>query len=414
MERVVITGMGAVTPLGHDVESTWRAMLEGRSGAAPIRRFDASGLPVRFAAEVKGWDPIPYLGAREARRTDRFQQFALVAADEALRQAELTIDASNRDDVGVIVGSGIGGLATLAEQIEVLRTRGPERVSPFISPMMLIDLAAGMIAIRTGARGPNFAVVSACATSTHSLGEAYETIRRGAAQAMIAGGSEAGILPIAIAGFAAARALSTRNDAPERASRPFDRDRDGFVMGEGAGILILESLSFARRRGAPILAEIVGYGASDDASHVTAPDEDGAGLQQAIEKALCQAGLRPGDVDYVNAHGTSTPLNDRLETRALKRCFGEAAYRLPISSTKSMTGHLLGAGGAVESIACLLAMRDSMVPPTINLINPDPDCDLDYVANRARPHRVRVALNISAGFGGHNAALCFRRWDEDA
>ena len=408
--RVVITGMGAVTPLGLDVPSTWEALLAGRSGIGPITRFDASGYRVRIAAEVQGFDPEPVMGKKEARRTDRFVQMALAATREALADARLTIDARNRTEVGVLVGSGIGGIETLSREIEVLRTKGPDRVSPFLVPMYIVDLAPGLIAIHTGAQGPNFSAVSACSTSAHCVGEAAEIIRRGDAKVMIAGGSEAGITPIGVAGFAAMRALSERNDEPTRASRPFDAERDGFVMGEGAGIVILEDLDHARERGARIYAELLGYGLSDDAYHITAPSDGGEGAVRSMQMALRKARLAPHEVDYVNAHGTSTPLNDKLETLALKTVFGKAAADIPVSSTKSMTGHLLGAAGVVELIVCVLAVRDQCVPPTINYEHPDPECDLDYVPNVARRRRVDVALSNAFGFGGHNTTLVVGRY----
>jgi 3-oxoacyl-[acyl-carrier-protein] synthase II len=407
--RVVITGMGALTPLGLDVPTTWRAMLEGRSGIGPLTHFDATGIRARIGGELKGFDPEAALGRKEARRADRFVQMAIVAAQEALADAHLTIDDSNRTEVGVVVGSGIGGIATLVEQLNVLQSRGPDRVSPFLVPMFIVDLSAGEIAIRTGAQGVNYSIVSACSTSAHCIGEAAEIIRRGDAVAMIAGGSEAGLVPIGVSGFAAMRALSERNDEPERASRPFDAERDGFVMGEGAGIMVLEELEYARARGARIYAELVGYGATDDAYHITAPSEGGEGAVRAMRMALRKAKLAPGDIDYVNAHGTSTPLNDKLETQALKTAFDKAAYDVPVSSTKSMTGHLLGAAGAVEAIVCALAIRDGRLPPTINYEHPDPECDLDYVPNVARERRVDVALTNSLGFGGHNSTLILSR-----
>ncbi len=409
--RVAITGLGAITPLGLDVPSTWEALLAGRSGIGPITRFDASGFRARIAAEVKGFDPEAVLGRKEARRTDRFVQMAIAAADEAVRDAGLVIDDRNRTEVGVIVGSGIGGISTLVDQIQVMQTRGPDRVSPFLVPMFIVDLSAGEIAIRFGAQGVNYSIVSACSTSAHCIGEAAEVIRRGDAVAMIAGGSEAGIVPIGVAGFAAMRALSERNDEPERASRPFDAERDGFVMGEGAGIMVLEDLDYARARGARIYAELLGYGATDDAYHITAPSERGEGAARAMRMALRKARLAPHEIDYINAHGTSTPLNDKLETQALKAVFGPAAYDIPVSSTKSMTGHLLGAAGAVEAIICVLAVRDGRIPPTINYEYPDPDCDLDYVPNVARERRVDVALTNSLGFGGHNTTLIVGRCD---
>ena len=407
--RVVITGLGALTPLGLDVPTTWQALLEGRSGIGPITRFDPAGMRSRIAGELKGFDPEAALGRKEARRADRFVQMAVVAAQEALADAHLTIDDANRTDVGVIVGSGIGGIETLVEQINVLQTRGPDRVSPFLVPMFIVDLVAGEIAIRIGAQGPNYSIVSACSTSAHCIGEAAEVIRRGDAVAVLAGGSEAGVVPIGVAGFAAMRALSERNDAPERASRPFDAERDGFVMGEGAGVVVLEDFEYAQARGARIYAELLGYGATDDAFHITAPSEGGEGAVRAMRMALRKARLDPHEVGYVNAHGTSTPLNDKLETEALKAVFGRAAYDVPISSTKSMTGHLLGAAGVVEAIVCILAIRDGRLPPTINYEHPDPECDLDYVPNVARERHIDVALTNSLGFGGHNCTLILGR-----
>jgi len=409
-ERVVVTGMGVVTPVGATVSETWSNLVEGHSGIGPITLFDAAEFDARIAGEVKNFEPEAVLSPREAKRLDRFCQFALIACREALSDSGLTIDESNSTDVGVLFGSGIGGVITLSEQIEVLRTKGPHRVSPFLIPMFLIDLAAGQIAIATGARGPNSGIVSACSTSAHALGEAAEIIKRGDARVMIAGGSEAGILPIGVAGFASMKALSTRNDEPQRASRPFDAERDGFVMGEGAGVVILEAESHARARGARIYAELAGYGATDDAYHITAPSEGGEGAVRSMRIALKKAECDPADVHYVNAHGTSTPINDRLETMAMKTVFGDAAYRVPISSTKSMTGHMLGAGGVVESVVCIKAIEDGVIPPTINYENPDPECDLDYVPNEARHAPIAVALTNSFGFGGHNASLVFRRF----
>jgi 3-oxoacyl-[acyl-carrier-protein] synthase II len=403
--------MGAVTPLGLNVSSTWEGMVAGRSGIGPITHFDATGMRARIAGQLPDFDPQQYMDKKDARRADRFVQMAIVAAQEALGDAGLTIDDANRAEIGVIVGSGIGGIGTLVEQVNVLQTRGPDRVSPFLIPMYIVDLVAGEIAIRLGAQGPNYSVVSACSTSAHCIGEAAEIIKRGDAVAMIAGGSEAGIVPIGVAGFAAMRALSERNEEPEKASRPFDAERDGFVMGEGAGIVVLEDLDFARARGARIYAELLGYGATDDAYHITAPSEGGEGAVRAMRMALRKAGLEPRDVGYVNAHGTSTPLNDKLETEALKTVFGEAAYDVPVSSTKSMTGHLLGAAGVVETIVCVLAIRDECLPPTINYEHPDPECDLDYVPNTARKRRVDVALTNSLGFGGHNSTLIVGRYD---
>jgi 3-oxoacyl-[acyl-carrier-protein] synthase II len=409
--RVAITGLGAVTPLGLDVPSTWRGLVEGRSGIGPITHFDATEMRSQIAGELKGFDPEAVMGKKEARRSDRFVQMAVAATQEAIADAALVIDDANRQDVAVIVGSGIGGIGTLVEQINVLQTRGPDRVSPFLVPMYIVDLVAGEIAIRIGAQGPNYSIVSACSTSAHCIGEAAELIRRGDAAVAVAGGSEAGIVPIGVAGFAAMRALSERNAEPARASRPFDAERDGFVMGEGAGIVVLEDLEYARARGARIYAELLGYGATDDAYHITAPSEGGEGAVRAMRMALRKARLEPREVDYVNAHGTSTPLNDRLETQALKTVFGSAAQDVPVSSTKSMTGHLLGAAGAVEAMACVLAIRDGCLPPTINYEHPDPECDLDYVPNTARKRRVDVALTNSLGFGGHNCTLIVGRHD---
>ena len=410
-ERVVVTGMGAVTPIGATVYETWTNIVEGHSGVGRITLFDATDFDARIAAEVKDFRPEELLSPREAKRLDRFCQFALVACREAMEDSGIVIDDSNAEDIGVLVGSGIGGITTLSEQMEVLRTKGPRRVSPFLIPMFLIDLAPGQIAIATGARGPNSGIVSACSTSAHALGEAAEIIKRGDAVAMIAGGSEAGIVPVGVAGFASMKALSTRNDDPEHASRPFDAERDGFVMGEGAGIVVLEAESHARERGAHIYGELAGYGATDDAHHITAPAEGGEGAARAMRIALRKAACDPSDVDYINAHGTSTPTNDRLETMAIRAVFGDAAYRMPVSSTKSMTGHMLGAAGAVESIFCLKAIQDGILPPTTNYENPDPECDLDYVPNEARREQVDVALTNSLGFGGHNVSLVFRRYD---
>ena len=410
-ERVVVTGAGTVTPLGLDLPSTWRAMLEGRSGAGPITLFDASDQTVRIAAEIKGFDPTTVLNPKEARRTDRHVQIAIAAAEEALRGAGLTIDQRNADRVGVIAASGVGGFMTLSEQFDVLRDRGPGRVSPFLLPAYLVDLLPGNLSIRYGARGPNFSIVSACSTSAHCIGEAAEIIRRGDADAMLAGGCEASIVPIGIASFAAIRAISTRNDEPERASRPFDAGRDGFVIGEAAAMVVLESLTSALERGAPILGELVGYAATADAHHVTAPPEDGEGAVRAMRLCMRKAGLDSNDIDYISAHATSTPVGDRAESRAVRAVLGPRAELVPISAVKSMTGHLLGAAGAVEAITCLLAIRDGMLPPTINYETPDPACDLDYVPNVARAKRVDVALSNSFGFGGHNVTLAFRRYD---
>jgi len=402
--RVAVTGLGAVTPLGTDAASTWEACRSGRSGIATITLFDASPLPTRIAGEVKGFDAEAVVGKKEVRRTSRCSQLAIAAAREAIADSGLDI-APIADDVGVLVASGIGGLEILERGVIALHNGGPRRVSPFMCPSMIADMPAGLIAIDTGAKGVNYAVVSACASSAHAIGEAAEWVRRGEATAIIAGGTEAGITPIGIAGFDAMLALSRRNDEPARASRPFDKDRDGFVMGEGSGMLVLESWEHARARGARIYAELVGYGATADAFHITAPPHDGDGAKRSILRALRRAGRATEDVDYINAHGTSTPLNDSAETRAVKAALGEAAGTVPMSSTKSMHGHLLGAAGAVEAVITVLAIRDQFVPPTINLDEPDPECDLDYVPNRGRNARIDLALSTSFGFGGHNACL---------
>ncbi|HET9913385.1 MAG TPA: beta-ketoacyl-ACP synthase II [Anaerolineales bacterium] len=409
--RVVVTGMGCISPVGNNVKETWESILAGKSGAAAITHFDASRHKTRFAAEVKGFDPVALFGAREARKMDRFSQFATVAATEALEQAGLKIDESNRDRVGVVTGTGIGGIGTLLEQTNVLHERGPERVSPFLVPMMIADSAAGMLAIRFGARGPNMAISTACASGNNAIGEATEMIRRGAADAMIVGGSEAAIVPLSMAGLNVMTALSTRNEDPQSASRPFDRERDGFVMGEGAGVLILEALEYAQGRGARILGEVSGYGTTDDAYHVSHPAENGAGAALSMKLALENANLDVMDIGYINAHGTSTSLNDKSETDAIKTVFGERAYQVPISSTKSMTGHLLGASGALEAIFCTLAIRDEILPATINYHTPDPECDLDYVPNQPRQASPKHVMSNSFGFGGHNATIILSRFE---
>jgi 3-oxoacyl-[acyl-carrier-protein] synthase II len=406
---VVVTGLGAVTPVGMGVAATWEALLEGRSGAGPITAFDATGYPSRIACEVRDFDPLAAgIAPRDLRRMDRFVQLGLVASLEAVRDAGLAVPFPDGDRIGVFVGSGMGGLITIGEQMEVLRHRGPARVSPFLIPMMIADMAAGQISISLGAQGPNLATVSACATGAHAIGEAADAIRLGRADVMVAGGTEAVITPIAMAGFGAARALSTRNDDPEHASRPFDRLRDGFVMGEGAGVVVLERASHARRRGARVYAELAGYGASADAYHLTAPPESGAGAVRCMRLALQEAGIPPEGLDYLNAHGTGTPLNDRAETAAIKAALGPHAYRVAISSTKGSTGHLQGAAGGVEAVVAVKAVVEGVIPPTANYEYPDPDCDLDYTPRRARPARVRTAMSNSFGFGGHNASLLFR------
>jgi 3-oxoacyl-[acyl-carrier-protein] synthase II len=406
--RVVVTGMGMVTPLGNDVETTWRGLLEGRSGVGPITRFDASQHDTRFAGEVKGFEVEKYVDRKDARRMDRFTHYAIAAGKQALAQSGLNISEENAERVGAIVGTGIGGIETLSSQFKVMHEKGPGRLSPFLSTMMLANMAAGQIGIHLGCRGPNFAAISACASAAHAIGEAFEIIRRGGADAMLAGGGEAPIVEIGIGNFNAMRALSTRNDDPCRASRPFDAERDGFVIAEGGGMLVIEALEHARARGATPLAELIGYGSSADAHHVSSPPETGAGAANSMRKALKQAGVKPSEIGYLNAHATSTGVGDVAETAAIKAVFGEHAGTMPVSSTKSMTGHLLGAAGAVETIFCVLAMRDSCVPPTINQEHPDPACDLNYVPNKARAAKVSVALNNSFGFGGQNASLVVR------
>jgi 3-oxoacyl-[acyl-carrier-protein] synthase II len=408
-ERVVVTGLGAVTPVGNDVPSSWAALLAGCSGAGPVTQFSAENLRTHFAAEVKGFDPTKYVDRREARRMDRFLHFAVASAQEAAADAKLDMSAEDSRRVGVLIGSGIGGIHTLLEQVELLHERGAHRVSPFCVPALMLNSAAAQVSIMLGARGPNLAIATACATGSHALGEAASIIRRGDADVMFAGGSEAAIVAVAMASFDNMGALSARNDAPQSASRPFDKDRDGFVLGEGAAILVLERLDHALRRGAPMYAELVGYGVTGDAFHITAPSEDGMGAAESMLNALATAGLPATAVDYINAHGTSTPLNDAIETRAIKMALGDHAYRVPISSTKSMIGHLMGAAGAVEAVVSVLAIRDQMVHPTINLEVPDPACDLDYVPNVARQVKIDVVLSNSFGFGGHNATLAFRR-----
>ena len=406
--RIVVTGMGAVTPLGMGVEATWEGLRSGRSGISKISHFDASDFSSQIAGEVDGFDPADWLEPLEVRHTDRFTQFAVAAAKMAVDDAGLDFERIDRDRVGVLIGSGIGGTATWEEQHRILMAKGPGRVSPFFIPMIILDMASGRVAMIFGVRGPNLGLATACATSAHAIGEASEIVKRGDAEAMIAGGSEAAVSPLAVAGFCSMRALSRRNDEPERASRPFDRDRDGFVMAEGAGIVVLEELEHARRRGAQIHGEVIGYGMSGDAYHITQPSPDGYGMALAMESALRDAKISPDDVDYINAHGTATPTGDPAETLALKKVFGDRARSIPCSSTKSMTGHLLGAAGAVELIACLLSIRDGVIAPTINLDTPDPECDLDYVPLEARAQAVKVAMSNSFGFGGHNAILVVR------
>ena len=407
-ERVVVTGIGLVTPVGEDKKTTWDSLLKGKSGIDYISLFDAEGFESRIAAEVDGFDGAALLGRKEARRLDRFSQFACVAALEALEDAGIDMANEDADKVGVLIGSGVGGIMTITDQHKVLLNRGPKRVSPFLVPMMLGDLASGQVSMLIGAKGPNFSTVSACATGTDSIGEALEMIRRGRADVVIAGGTEAAVCEIGVAGFNACMALSTRNDAPQAASRPFDSGRDGFVLGEGCGVVVLESVTHAEARGAEVLAELAGYGASSDAHHVTQPHPEGEGAARAMKWAIDDAGLEPEDVDYVNAHGTSTPLNDKFETIALKRTYGDHAYNLKISSTKSMTGHLLGAAGGIEAAFSVLTVNEGVIPPTINIDDPDPECDLDYVPNKAEKQEVNVAMSNSLGFGGHNSSIIFK------
>ncbi|MBI4539432.1 MAG: beta-ketoacyl-ACP synthase II [Gemmatimonadetes bacterium] len=412
--RVVITGVGLVTPVGHTAAESWDALLRGTSGAGLISQFEATeDFPTRFACEVKNFDATPYLDAKEIRRLDRFAQLALVAAAEAMESGRLDgrPPAVPPERFGVIFGSGIGGISTFEEQARTLVEKGPRRISPFFVPMFIPDIAAGLISIRYCAQGPNFATVSACASSAHAIGDAFRVIQRGEADIMITGGAEATVTPLSVAGFSAMKALSTRNDSPDTASRPFDATRDGFVLGEGAGCLILESLEQAEKRGADPIAEIVGFGQSADAYHITAPAPGGFGARLAMSLALRDAGVTPQEVGYINAHGTSTPQNDSSETAAIKAVFGESAYKLVIGSTKSMTGHLLGAAGAVEAVIAAFVCKRSVIPPTINFTTPDPECDLDYAHNRKVERPVRVALTNSFGFGGHNACLVIRRWE---
>jgi len=411
-KRVVITGLGCISPVGNDVPSMWDCIQAGQSGIGLITYYDASEFECRIAGEIKGFDGAQRFGIREARRMDRCTQFALAAAIEAIKESALEINDDNRDRIGVVIGTGIGGIGTLFEQIKVYMERGPSRVSPFVVPMMIPDTPAGMIAINFGARGINMAIVTACATGTNSIGEAYEAIRRGHADAILAGGTEAAIIPIAMAGLGQMGALSNRNAEPQRASRPFDLDRDGFVMGEGAAVLVLESLEHAQAREARILAEVSGYGSTNDAFHISAPAENGAGAALCMRIALDHAGLDLTSIDYINAHGTSTLLNDKSETAAIKTVFGELAYHIPISSTKSMTGHLLGAAGALEAVIAVKTIQDSILPPTINYETPDPECDLDYIPNSSRSATVRHVMSNSFGFGGHNATIILSRYGE--
>jgi 3-oxoacyl-[acyl-carrier-protein] synthase II len=407
--RVVVTGIGVISPLGPK-DALWDNLINGVSGVGRITHFDASEYPVQIAAEVKDFDPSEYMDYKAARRMDLFCQYAVAAAVQSLADADLEITEQNAHRIGVLIGSGIGGINTIENQLHVLKEKGVGRVSPFLVPMLIPDMASGQTAIITGAKGPNSCTVTACASGTHSIGDAFRIIERGNADVMLAGGAEAGITPLAMAGFIAARALSSRNDDPESASRPFDLNRDGFVMGEGACVLVLEELEHAKARGARIYCELVGYGASGDAYHITSPAPEHEGAQRAMKEALADAGLSPEDVSYINAHGTSTKYNDYYETAAIKRVFGERAKEIPVSSTKSLTGHLLGASGALEAAICALALTHQLIPGTYNYQEPDPDCDLDYVPNQAREASIEIAMSNSFGFGGHNAVLIMKRW----
>jgi 3-oxoacyl-[acyl-carrier-protein] synthase II len=408
--RVVLTGLGALTPIGNTAEELWSSLIEGRSGIGPITRFDATGYDTRIAGELKNFDPLKFVDKKEARRLDPYLQYAIASSVMAVGDAGFDPARVDGERFGVLIGSGIGGITTLLDGEKVRETKGPDRVSPFVIPMLIINMASGLVSMRFGAKGPNSSVVTACATGNHAIGDAFRLIQRDDADVMIAGGAEAMIVPLTIAGFCSMKAMSTRNDDPQKASRPFDAGRDGFVCGEGAGIVVLESLEHAVRRDARIYAEIIGYGMTSDAHHMTAPDPEGDGAARAMARALKDAGLTPSDVGYVNAHGTSTPYNDRFETVAIKRVFGDHAKKLAVSSTKSMTGHLLGAAGGVEAIATALALHHGLLPPTINYETPDPDCDLDYVPNQARKQDVDVALSNAFGFGGTNATLVFRKY----
>lgn len=408
-QRVVVTGLGAVASLGHDVETFWSSLLAGKCGIQRIAQFDPSDFACQIGAEVRDWHAEQHMDPKEARRNDRYTQFGFVTAKQAVKDAGLNMEQENADRVGVLIGSGIGGMYTYESQLKNLFDRGPRKVSPFTIPSLIGNMCSGLVAIDIGARGPNFGVVSACATATHAIGEAMHMIRRGDADVMIAGGAEAAITPFAYASFCSMKAMSTRNDDPQHASRPFDLGRDGFVMGEGAGVLVLESLAHAQARGARIYCEIGGYAATCDAYHITQPDPEGKGLSMAMKRALQSANVAPESIDYINAHGTSTPYNDKFETLAIKKVFGEHARKLAVSSTKSMTGHLLGAAGGIESVICVKALETGEIPPTINLVEPDPECDLDYVPNTKRSATLKTVLSNNLGFGGQNAAVVFKK-----
>lgn len=410
--RVVVTGVGLVTPVGNSVEDTWTALLQGRSGVDYIKKFDATRYRAKFAAEVKDFDPLNFIEKKEARKMGAFIHYAIAAADEAVKCSGLVIDDSNSEMVGTYISSGIGDFWAIEREHEKLLNGGPDRVSPFFIPSAIVNLAAGQVSIRHGAKGPNSATATACSAGAHAIGDSFRIIERGDADAMICGGAESAITPMSVAGFGSMRALSTRNDDPTHASRPFDKDRDGFVIGEGSGIMVLEELEFAKARGARIIAEIVGYGMTSDAFHITMPDESASGATRVMQRAMKDAGVQPEQVDYINAHGTSTPYNDKIETKGIKQAFGEHAYKIPVSSTKSMTGHLLGAAGGIEAVFSVLSIERNMIAPTINYVTPDPDCDLDYVPNVAREAKIDYALSNSFGFGGTNACLLFKRYSE--
>ncbi len=408
-KRVVVTGLGVVTPVGQTKDEFWQSLVNGVSGIGPITRFDATGYPTRIAAEVKGFDPLLYMDRKAARRTDRFAQFALAAAKQAVADARLDLEQIDKNRVGTFIGSGIGGMETMEEQHKILLEKGPGRISPFFVPMMISNMAAGQVAIAFGFKGPALTVNTACATGTNAIGDAFRALQHGLIDMAVAGGTEAAVTPLAVSGFCAARAMSTRNDEPEKACRPFDKDRDGFVMGEGAGIVVLETLEHAQARGATIYAEVAGFGSSDDAFHETLPAPGGEGAARCMALALADAQIEPANVDYINAHGTSTDANDKFETMAIKSTFGDHAYRVAVSSTKSMTGHLLGAAGAIEFVATVLSVNQGIIPPTLNYETPDPECDLDYVPNKARTQEVNVAISNNFGFGGHNATIVVKR-----
>jgi len=411
-QRVVVTGMGIVSPLGLTVSDTWEALISGKSGIDYISHFDPEPFDTKFAAEVKGFDPVSYVSRKEAHRMDRFTQFAVAASLQAVEAAGLTINEGNAEETGVIIGNSVCGLLEVAEQLKVLSEAGPRKISPLLAPTMTGDAAPVQVSLILGAKGPNYSPSSACSSSSDSIGQAYDIIRHGEAKVMIAGGTEVPVMPICVAAFNAAHALSTKNEDPQSACRPFDAERDGFVLGEGAAVVILEDLGYALERGAPILAEIIGYSATSDAFHITQPSPNGEGAAHALSLALRKAGISPDEVDYINAHGTATVLNDKTETHAIKSVFGESAYRIPISSSKSMLGHLIGAAGAMEAAICILSIDKGIIPPTLNLNHPDPECDLDYVPNKARPAGVTTAVSNSFGFGGHNSVLVFRRYSE--